>query len=83
MAGFRYEKIEAENVCLDLTVGQARALDYVLRRAQEDVEFFSSLTGTASTQAVGILRSTMTQVQTRLAKGQREVEARARRPRSA
>jgi ubiquinone biosynthesis protein UbiJ len=80
MSRFRYEKIEDGNVCLDVTPNQARALEYVLQRAQEDAEFFSSLTGTANRQAVSVLRSTMTQVQTRLTKAQRDLAA---RPKSA
>jgi len=83
MTRFRYEKIEEGNVCLDLTVAQARTLAYLLERAQEDVDFISACTGTADRGAVSVLRSTMTSVQTRLSRGQHEVETRARRPRSA
>lgn len=74
MAGFRYEKIEDENVCLDLTPSQASVLAYLLARSQEDAEFLQSLTGTADARAVGLLRATVTQVQNRITTSQRELK---------
>lgn len=77
MAGFRYEKVEG--VCLDLTESQAATLAYLLARAQEDPEFFASLTGTADARAVGLLRTTLTQMQTRISAAQRELKDHQRR----
>ena len=61
----RYILTEAE-VVLELTRQQAAVLDYVLRRAREDREFFNDLAGTADPAASKVLRQTLAVIVNRL-----------------
>lgn len=65
MTRSRYVLTEAE-VVLELTRQQAAVVDYVLRRAQEDREFFADLAGSADPHATRVLRQTLASVVNKL-----------------
>lgn len=54
----RYVLTDAD-VVLELTSQQTGVLAYVLRRAQEDREFFEALAGSADPAATRVLRQTL------------------------
>lgn len=62
----RYVLTDAD-VVLELTRQQATITDYVLRRAQEDREFFAALAGDARPEVTKPLRQTLAQVLNKLA----------------
>ena len=66
----RYVLTDAD-VVLTLTKQQAAIVSYVLRRAQEDREFFAELAGDAGPEATKPLRQTLAQVLNRLQIGDR------------
>ena len=65
MTRSRYVLTEAE-VVLELTRQQAAVLDYALRRAREDREFFADLAGSADPHATKALRQTLAVIVNRL-----------------
>ena len=60
----RYELIEG--VPLDLTEQQAYVLDYVVRSAQEDPDFFHRMVGQSDRNVTNVFRASLAQIRHKL-----------------